>query len=117
MSDSENKNRNKYGGRFIPVDGTPRQEEPENTVPRSQRGTEHQTPPIEKTYYHVVDGGEGGTVGAIPADPFVAARYERLSLLRTKEWMELTDAGLTSKEAWKIADDRMTERWFGEEGH
>ncbi len=58
---------------------------------------------------------EKHTVRAIPMDPFSAARYDALCLLRTKEWMELTDAGLASDEAWQTANDRMTERWFGEE--
>lgn len=58
---------------------------------------------------------EKHTVRAILMDPFSAARYDALWRLRTKEWMELTDAGLASYQAMKIADDRMTKRWFGEE--
>ena len=60
------------------------------------------------------DEAEKTTMRLIPMDPFAAARYEELQLLRIKEWMELTDAGLTNEEAWKIANQRFSERWFGE---
>ncbi|HSH76330.1 MAG TPA: hypothetical protein VLA09_11650 [Longimicrobiales bacterium] len=52
-------------------------------------------------------------IRVIPMDPFAAARYEELRLLWVQEWMELTDAGLTNDEAWAIADERFSRRWFG----
>jgi len=60
------------------------------------------------------DEAEMTTMRLIPMDPFAAARYEELRLLWVAEWMELRDAGLTNEEAWAIADERFSSRWFGE---
>ena len=60
------------------------------------------------------DEAEKTTMRLIPMDPFAAARYEELRLLWVEEWMELMDAGLMNEEAWEIANQRFSERWFGE---
>ena len=56
---------------------------------------------------------ETDKIRVIPMNPFAAARYEELRLIWVQEWMELTDAGLTDDEAWTIADQRFSRRWFG----
>ena len=72
-------------------------------------------PDGQKAYYYVVRETGGDVVQLRPMDPFAAARYEELRLLCVQEWMELTDAGLTSDEAWEVANQRFSMRWFGEE--
>tara|TARA_A100001037_G_scaffold162413_1_gene146186 strand:- start:556 stop:930 length:375 start_codon:yes stop_codon:yes gene_type:complete len=79
---------------------------------------------IQKEYFHLEPSSNGMSVNAEgtsgkqtfrvrPMDEFSIHRFDKLKLLEIEEWMSLTDQGMPSSEAWRIAGDRFRKRWNG----